>query len=67
MAKAEGITDVSLNINSSEIELRCKCCGRSFIVKSPQFVCPHCNNLDFDIREEHEFYVESVEIEKETG
>ncbi len=64
IAKAANLEDISLNIKSPEVELRCKSCGARFFVKSPKFVCPNCKNSDFDIGQEREFFVESVEIEK---
>ena len=64
MVKPSNLEDISLNIKSPEIELKCKSCGRRFLVKSPKLVCSHCKNTDFDIKEEREFFIESIEIEK---
>ncbi len=64
MVKASSLEDISLNINSSEVELECKSCARRFLVKEPLFVCTHCKGRDFHIKQEHEFFVESIEIVK---
>ena len=64
MASRDNLGDISLNIKSSEVELECKSCGKKFKVLKPIFVCPHCKGKDFDVRQEKEFFIESVEIEK---
>lgn len=67
MAKVSNLENISLNIKPSEIELECKFCGRRFLVEEPLFVCPDCKRKDFNVKEEPEFFVESVEIEKKDG
>ena len=64
MVKAGNLEDIALNINSSGVEVECKSCGRGFLVKEPLFVCAHCQGRDFHIKQEQEFFVESVEIEE---
>ena len=64
MIGSSNLEDILLNIKSSEVELECKSCGRKFEIFKPIFVCPNCKSKDFNIKEEHEFFVESVEIEK---
>jgi Zn finger protein HypA/HybF involved in hydrogenase expression len=65
-AEAENLPAVPLNIRPLEVELRCKSCGTSLKVSKPIFICPHCKNGDFDIKQEREFFVESIELEKRT-
>ena len=64
MVKESNTEGVSLNIKSSKVELECKSCGRKFLVEEPVFICPHCDNKDFNIKEAKEFFIESVEVEK---
>lgn len=66
VASVDGLGSISLNVKSSAVELECKSCSRKFLVKEPFFICTHCNSKDFNVKEEREFFVESVEIEKKT-
>ena len=64
MVKASNLEDISLDIKPSEVELECKSCGKRFKIFKPVFACPHCRSKDFDIKEEQEFFIESIEIEQ---
>jgi hydrogenase nickel incorporation protein HypA/HybF len=57
---------ITLNIEPSEVKLQCRSCGRESLVKQPVIICPDCNSEDFDIKQGKEFFIESVEIERET-
>ena len=53
-----------LNINMGEVEVECSFCGGRFIVTNPTFSCLDCGSTDLHIRQGPEFYVESIEVEK---
>lgn len=64
MSASDGLDDTQLNIKSTEVELICKSCGKKCLIEQPVFICQHCHSKDFDVRQDKEFFIESVEIEK---
>ena len=64
MAGLSNLKDISLNVKPSEVKLQCKSCGRRFKALESVFSCPYCKDSNFDIEEEQEFFIESIEVEK---
>ncbi|MFA6079384.1 MAG: hydrogenase maturation nickel metallochaperone HypA [Candidatus Omnitrophota bacterium] len=55
---------VALNIRTLKIVVACTSCGVSFPIDGPVFSCIKCGGTSLDIKENNEFLVESVEIER---
>jgi len=62
LSASENLNKVCLNIKLLEFELICRSCEA--VTKSSEiiFSCPKCEGQDFDIRKEHEFMIDSVEV-----
>ncbi len=61
-AQTSGLKKASLNINLIEIEVKCRSCGRRFLLTSPLLCCRECQSTDLEVTPGPEFFVESLEI-----
>jgi len=64
LIKGESFKNVRLKILPLEILLECKSCKRSTRITERVFACHFCNSADVNIQMDKEFFVESIEIER---
>ena len=56
---------ISLDVKPAQIRLQCRSCAKVFMVISPLTCCPECSSDDLDITCASEFFVESIQVQKE--
>jgi len=61
----EGFKDVTLNIQKHKAQLKCKKCQAITEIATPVTNCPRCGMDDFELINNEEFLIESLEIEKD--
>ena len=59
--KGSQLERIPLNIKMSEVEIACNTCNKRFLVTAPVFSCPKCKSVNLHIKQEPEFFVESIE------
>lgn len=64
-SKETDFREVRLNIIPFEVTVYCKNCKNISKVSQVTLNCAHCASADLDIRIDKEFFVESIELEKE--
>lgn len=64
LSKAEGFTNIKLNVNTFEFCIHCRKCGNTWKSAKPTFKCPKCDSADFEIEEWDEFYIDSIKIDR---
>ena len=63
MRQSSPFRDTTLNMETVDLEARCRDCGREFRVQSFEFVCPHCGGGKTDVIRGEDVTLESVTIE----
>lgn len=56
--------DVALNIEKSEVSIKCRKCGAVTKISMPVLACPSCQEADFDILDNQEFLIRSIETDE---
>ncbi len=64
MASQTEFSSVSLNIRPLKIVVDCHECGTSFPIDGPVFSCSKCGSASLEIKENKEFLVEAVVVER---
>ena len=57
---AQGAT---LSFEITPTEVRCRACGESFILKEPDWLCPHCSSIDLETVSGNELSLQSIEVD----
>ena len=65
ISKGTACEGCALNITRVEPRLRCASCGELFKRKPFSFACPHCGGDGQPTGIGTEFYIDSIEVEKE--
>ena len=65
LIKNEHFKTASLKVLPLEIPFKCGNCKRSATITKKIFECPFCGSADIDIKMDKEFYVESIEVERQ--
>jgi len=63
LAEKEGFKNVSLDIEKSEVSIKCRKCAAITKISCPVFTCPACEGADFEILNHQEFLIKSIEID----
>ncbi len=63
LLEKEDHKDVSLAVKIGKIPVKCTGCGKDFFISKPEFTCTSCGSAGFDILNNKEFVIESVEID----
>jgi hydrogenase nickel incorporation protein HypA/HybF len=57
----------TLHFERVPAELACLDCGKSFQLEGELTTCPHCGSAKVKVTSGDQFYLDSIEIEKESG
>jgi len=63
LAEKEGFKDVALDIEKSEVSIKCRKCAAITKISNPVFSCPACQGADFEILNHQEFLIKSIKID----
>jgi len=63
LAEKEGFENVALDIEKSEVSIKCRKCGMITKISVPLFTCPACQEADFEILNHQEFLIKSIEMD----
>ena len=63
LAEKEGFKNVALDIEKSEVSIKCRKCAAITKISVPVFTCPACKGADFEILNHQEFLIKSIEID----
>ena len=62
LAETENIKGVRLSIEPMAFEISCRSCGHVFKSTRPVINCPACKSIDFGIKKNQEFSIESLQV-----
>ncbi len=64
MTKETEFSNVTINIKTLGLEIRCHACKHVFLVDKPTTRCVKCNDSDLNVIFNKEFSISSIDIEK---
>ncbi len=65
LIQGETFKEASLNVLPLELLLECRSCKRSARIDKRVFACPFCGSADLNIPMDREFFVESLDIDRD--
>ncbi len=62
LVKGTPLEQITLNVKTLRLGMKCSSCQASFSVDKPTFLCPECHSPSLTITDQKEFEVESIEV-----
>ena len=62
LSKKENFNNVTLNIETARVSIKCNKCGATTKITGPVTACPECGCGDFEIENAEEFAIQSIEL-----
>jgi len=62
LVKGTPLEQLTLNVKTLQLDMKCSSCQAGFSVDKPTFLCPKCHGSSLTITHRREFEIESLEI-----